>query len=55
MIRIITVASEENAIKKGKELMNSTNENQVTGKAATEDLNYYFRIWLKKTKDTPVR
>lgn len=55
MIIINTVAAGETAIKKGKELMNSTNENQVNGKGVTEDLNYYFKIWLKKSRDSSNR
>ncbi len=35
--------------------MNSSNESQVSGKETTEDLNYYFKIWLKKTKDSSNR
>ena len=54
MVRLNTIACKENAIKKGKELMNSTNETQVNGKT-TEDLNYYFKIWLKKSRDSSNR
>ena len=55
MVKLNTIACKENAIKKGKDSMNSTNETQVNGKAVTEDLNYYFKIWLKKSKDTSNR
>lgn len=55
MIILNTIASKEIAIKKGKELMNSPNEIQASGKAVTEDLNYYFKIWLKKSKDSSNR
>jgi len=55
MIILNTIAPKENAIKKGKDLMNNTNETQVNGKAVTEDLNYYFKIWLKKSKDSSNR
>ena len=55
MIILNTIACKENAIKKGKDLMNNTNDTQVNGKAVTEDLNYYFKIWLKKSKDSSNR
>ena len=55
MNRLNTLKTEHIAIKKREELMNSINQTEVNGKAETEDLNYYFKIWLKKGRDNTNR
>lgn len=50
-----TQKKEQISIKKGKLLMNCLNESPGSGKPETEDLNYYFKIWLKKGRDNTNR
>ncbi len=55
MSTTITLKKEPITIKKGKLLMNCLNESPGSGKPETEDLNYYFKIWLKKGRDNSNR